>query len=248
MQSSSLNIGDVFITNEGYNAIVIDYKDRKNILIEFDDAYKYQMYVQAVHLRRGGVRNPYHPNVCGVGYTGVGPFKTKANGEHTLVYKKWHSMIHRCYDQKYIARSPTYEGCTVHKNWHNFQNFAEWYTNQKYYELDYQIDKDWLIEGNKIYSADTCVLSPRELNSLVRGHKREDSSVPIGVSYNKREERFKAYIRIDGHLKYLGSYNNADEASEVYQRHKKQQIKQKALEWRDKIDNRLYEALMLKAI
>lgn len=240
-----IKTGDIFITNENCQVKVIQYVDRKNVLIEFQDKHKHQTYVQVGHLVRGAVRNPYKPSVCGIGFTGVGRYAPKVNGKRTQVYSVWHSMFNRCYNPNQFEKNPTYQDCEVCEAWHNFQVFAEWYESQPFSNLDYEIEKDLLIEGNRVYSPTTCLLAPKAINSLFRGHKRIDENMPMGV-YQK-EHGFQSLIRMNGILVNLGFFNNAQDASNAYQKAKKEYVKQKALEWQNRIDERLFDALMAKA-
>lgn len=75
-------------------------------------------------------------------------------------------MFNRCYSDTYHIVQPTYIGCGVSEEFHNFQNFALWYNKIKYdCKYDLELDKDFLYEGNKIYSPATCCLLPTEINS-----------------------------------------------------------------------------------
>ena len=56
------------------------------------------------------------------------------------------------------------------------------------------------------------IVTPRD-NS--RNLKKESSSKYIGVSWNKREQKWRAYIYIDGKQKHLGYYIDEDEAGLV---------------------------------
>ena len=131
----------------------------------------------------------------GLGYYGNGRYVSKLDGKHTLAYKKWRAMIVRCYSEKYIfAEHPTYKDCTVCNQWHNFQNFAEWFENN-YYEIPGEImdlDKDILVEGNKVYSPDTCVIIPQFLNKIFNHTKNKKSGLPLGVKKNS-VNRYTAY-------------------------------------------------------
>lgn len=86
-------------------------------------------------------------------------------------------MIERCYDPKYQDRSPTYIGCSVDNEWLNFQNFAEWLTNHDYYNLGYDLDKDLLTKGSKIYSPLHCSLIPSEINVAIITEREDRKSV-----------------------------------------------------------------------
>lgn len=103
-------------------------------------------------------------------------------------------MMRRCYDPKYHEKEPTYKGCEVCKEWLNFQMFAEWYY-KNHYEIEGQricLDKDILLKGNKIYSADTCIFVPHRINSLFVKSYKLRGELPIGVSYHKRDKKFRA--------------------------------------------------------
>ena len=51
--------------------------------------------------------------------------------------------MRRCHDKnsKNFSRYGV-RGVTIQKDWYNFQNFAEWYTNQTYYGKGWDLDKD----------------------------------------------------------------------------------------------------------
>jgi hypothetical protein len=45
------------------------------------------------------------------------------------------------------------------------------------------LDKDILYKGNKIYSPDTCVFVPQEINALFVKNDANRGDLPIGVFY-----------------------------------------------------------------
>ena len=190
----------------------------------------------------------FKPTVQGVGYLGIGKFKSRdsVTQKQTVEYKTWLDMLKRCYNKEYQESKQTYKGCTVCLEWHNFQNFAEWYTSQEHYGKGYQLDKDWLVEGNKIYSPSTCVLAPKTINSLIVDNAAKRGKYPMGVVYNKKNRNFNAQININKTVK-LGVFQTAEEASKAYQKAKKNRIKEVALEWQDLIDERLFNAMMNRA-
>ena len=238
--------GDTFITNQGCIAKVIKYNSVSDIIIEFQDEFKHQANVLAHHLRRGSVKNPYFKSVCGVGCVGVGKYKPSVNSIHTPEYSAWKSMIRRCYSKNTHERQPTYKDCYVCDEWHNFQNFAEWYVKQPYYSDNYQLDKDLLVDGNKVYSPETCILAPALLNSILTDSAAIRGEYPIGVSFNKDSGKIFACISISKKKKFLGYYDDVNHAAEAYQIAKKEHLKQTALDWKDRIDERLFHALMRK--
>ena len=239
--------GYAFLTNGGCKAKVIDYVSSKNVRIQFLDEYGYQTITSTTHIKSGAVKNPYQPKVAGVGFVGVGKHIASVGTKSTEEYLLWKSMIYRCYDSNFHERQPTYKDCTVCDEWHNFQNFAEWYIKQEFNGCDYCLDKDLLIDGNKIYSPETCVLAPRQINNLFLDSSTIRGECPIGVCLEKRKNRFVAYIKKNGKHCYIGMFQTAEQASQAYQKAKKEYVKQKALEWQNRIDERLFNALMAKA-
>lgn len=142
-------IGDRYNTNNYGELEVIGYVNANNVLVRFADTGCYRS-ATADHIRNGKVKDYYKPNVYGVGYIGVGAYKSST---HPHAYKCWTRMMARCYCQDYQKRNKTYIGCKVSEHWHNFQNFAEWFYDN--YDDGLHLDKDILGDG-KLYSEKTC--------------------------------------------------------------------------------------------
>lgn len=133
---------------------VVDYVNSSSILIKFIET-GYETTVQITQLKKGNVKDRLKPSILGVGFIGDGKHKSRINGKNSKAYQVWKSMIFRCYCKKAQVKSPSYIGCSVTKEWHNFQVFAKWFY-QNHIE-GYQIDKDIKVEGNRVYSPDTCL-------------------------------------------------------------------------------------------
>lgn len=230
-------IGEKSISNQGYVLEIIDYIDfnRCKVLVNNHSVVDNVTYN---NFKLGGVGYVYHKSVCNVGFLGEG----KADFiSYSVPYKVWKSMIVRCYDNKYLQKQPTYKDVTVCEEWHNFQNFAKWFEeNWKPWMDNYwQLDKDILVKGNKIYSPDTCCFVPRELNSLIKCNYNKKSDLPIGVI----ERKGKFIARLGKDRNYIGSYTTLKEAFQAYKTTKEAYIKEASDKWKDKIDTRVYEAL-----
>lgn len=147
-----ISVGDILTNKEGCEYTVVKYNTPRNIEIKYNDVHGFEATVRADTIRLGSVRNPYKPRVCGVGYVGSGKYKsTKGCKLLSKCYDSWTDMLKRCYSEKSQVKQPTYIGCTVHKDWHNFQVFAEWYFSKEYGGKDgYHLDKDILNKGNKV--------------------------------------------------------------------------------------------------
>lgn len=189
-------IGEIFVTNEGYKIQIIDYLDTKNVLIKFVGRPEIQIWSTMQNIKNGQIKNPYHKSVYGKGYYGIGRYTARKNSVKTKEYIKWFSMFVRCYDEQYQSKQPTYIGCSVSDEFCNFQNFAEWYSHYVYpckYPLE--IDKDFLYEGNKIYSPSTCCLIPKEINNTINKHRHNVKI--MSKLYDKYKNEIPYYLRTE---------------------------------------------------
>lgn len=239
-----LSVGNVFSTNGGGDCVIIQYSNFDNILVEFLDVSKYRVKVRGSDLRKGKVKNLFYPSVCGIGYLGDGEFKSRVYNKKTEAYRCWCSMLARCYAPLKCKSKNAYKGCTVHEDWHNFQVFAKWYYNNKFKGQGYHLDKDILVKGNKLYSEKTCCLVPREINSLLLDNKASRGDYLQGVTFVEKNGSFLAQLRKYSKPFYIGCYQTEVLAAEAYKREKEAHVKAVALEWKDKIDEKVFITLM----
>ncbi len=106
------------------------------------------------------------------------------------------------------------------------------------------IDKDILCKGNKIYSPDACVVVPQNINKLFTKCNNSRGDLPVGVSYHKLNEKYIARCHVKGKLKHLGYYDSPEEAFYVYKNFKEKYIKEVAEEYKNKIPQKLYDAMV----
>ena len=245
-------LGELNISNEGYDMKIIEYNAYNDIWIEFQDRYKTKIHTTYYIFKNGSIKNPYHKTSYGVGYLGVGKYKCKKNGKITKCYKTWSHMLERCYDPYRLNEFPTYIDCYVCEEWHNFQNFAKWY-EENYYEVKEErmnLDKDILIKGNKIYSPETCIFVPQRINILFTKSDKTRGEYPIGIhKYSNNKIRVLCSIydgekgkKVKIHLGCF-SLNEILQAFTCYKNFKENYIKQVADEYKDLIPIKLYNAL-----
>ena len=55
--------------------------------------------------------------VYGKGINDMGKGWKRKNKENLRKYSLWHSMLCRCYDEKYHKKYPTYKNCYVCDRW-----------------------------------------------------------------------------------------------------------------------------------
>lgn len=132
-------------------------------------------------------------------------------------YRKWKTMLERCYSKEYQKRRPSYLGCTVDNKWHHFMAFREWMEQQEWEGKE--LDKDLLVKGNKKYSSDTCLFVSKQVNLFMTDSSATRGIYPIGVTVNK--SRYQARCReLGGKQKHLGLYDTPEEAHSAYKKFK----------------------------
>lgn len=216
------HVGNTYISCEGYTLEVIAGGSTSGkCTIQIDG--KITKEVEHYDAKRGLVKNPLHRTVLGVGYIGIGNFSKKAT---PIVYQLWQSMLTRVHGNP-IRES--YKDVKISDEWYNLQAFGEWFTSSNY-EQGWQLDKDLLSpKGYKLYSKDTCIFLPVELNSLLANETTKNSTGFPGVSV-RPNNRFKASIGKYG--KYIGTYDTAEEAFSGYVKARKLLVKELTMKYK----------------
>lgn len=182
-----LDLSKVYTSNFNGDFRIIKYNNHVNVEVEFI-ATGYKTTTRTSHILSGKIKDKLHPSVFGVGFNGVGKYKPSTNNKTTKSYDTWRSMMSRCYSKNYQHEKPTYAGCTVCKEWHNFQNFAKWF--ESYYIEGFELDKDIIFKGNKWYSPITCMFVSQNDNAIKAHAKSYKMINPKGETveiYNMRE-------------------------------------------------------------
>ena len=165
-------------------------------------------------------------------------------------YTVWYSMLQRCHNSKIHKQKPTYSGCAISDNFKSLTYFLDWAKQQVGHNSrdgegrKFNLDKDILIKGNKVYSEDTCCFVPREINVLFVSSRATRGANPVGVYYDKVRENYQAYVRVNGKRKHLGRFATPEEAFQAYKKAKEAHIKDVSNKWKEQIDIRVYNALM----
>ncbi len=192
-----------------------------------------------------GLEARMKPSVCGVGYLG-GNLELKAsyNGKKCPIYYAWVRMFERCYSKKFHRINPTYIGCTVSDEFKDYSKWREWYDNYQYKQDGWHLDKDLLVKGNKVYSKETCVFLPREINAVLTKATKSRGKHLVGVSYNKFNKKFHSSVSKYSKNTTLGYYDNEYDAYLAYKQAKEAYLKELADKYKDMLDPRAYDALM----
>ena len=166
--------------------------------------------------------------------------------ENKHIYKRWYDILYRCYSDKLHARAPSYIDCEACEEWQNFHSFLNWH-KKNYYEViidgkksKMDLDKDILVKHNKIYSPETCIYVPHEINTLIVNGKGNRGEYPVGVWLDKEKKKYRANIG----SKKLGTFNTVEQAFAVYKKEKEKKIKDMARTYKEHIPDKLYQAMV----
>jgi len=229
-------VGQRYTTNQG-DLEIIAYSTSKDCDVRFDDGTILKN-IHFVHIKNGSIKNPNFRSIAGVGFQGVGKYGFTKN---LNISQTWKGIIKRCYGKKESFEFPTYNNVSVCEEWHNFQNFAQWFEDNNV--QGFEIDKDILIKGNKIYSPETCAFVPHEINMIFRKIQKRGRLYPTGVYKNTKKRRFQISYPLKINQDFPGYFDTPEEAWETYKKIKETHIKNLADKWKDLIDPRVYEAL-----
>lgn len=229
-------VGDVFKNKYG-KCTIVELLPNKRCLIKWDD-YDSLCNVTRWNLNKGAVKPKEAQQRKKSLYTGKETiYPTKIHGKETDLFRIWRSMRKRC------GKWRNYMDCVVCQEWmHDFQAFAEWATPR--YIEGWELDKDILVKGNKTYSPSTCCFVPQHINSIFTNRKKNRGDCVIGVSYSKRYKLYATSVSEYCKGVYLGSYKDEISAFNTYKKEKERYIKEVANKYKDKLEPRVYDALM----
>lgn len=237
-------VGKVYKSLNSGDFTMLKYNGSKDVEIQFLKT-GYRKVAEMKEVRSGEIKDPYLASVFGVGVLGT-KYSSKVNGIQTKEYVLWCGMLQRCYSDTYKKKRPTYEGCKCSDNFLHYEYFYEWCHKQVGFNNEgWHLDKDLLIKGNKVYSEDSCVFIPAEINSLLIKSTASRGEHLIGVHWSNTNKAFRARVcKNKGKREYLGSFKTEIEAYNAYKQAKESFIKEQAEKWKGQIDDRAYNALM----
>lgn len=148
-------------------------------------------------------------------------------------YIKWVAMLARCY----FYKNNSYKGCSVCDEWLTLSKFKEWWS--KNYIEGWQLDKDILVKGNRIYSPQTCCFVPQEINAMftkrvLSGDKK--SVFPHKDGYGCLISRNNKTIRIYG-------FKTREEALAVHKKELEKHIHDLADKYKEQLAPNVYNIL-----
>lgn len=128
--------------------------------------------------------------------------------DHSPTFTSWHSMMQRCLNQNHHA----YQlygaiGITVCDEWKDFTNFLK---DMGVRPEGTSINR---INGAMIYSSDTCEWATYSVQAYDQKIRATNKSGVTGVCWDKRLDKWEAYISVDKKKISLGFYEEVSEAA-----------------------------------
>lgn len=161
-----ITTGDIFYHPKYGEYEVISYTNSKSVTIRFKRSGNIVIR-ESGDIRKLCVKDTEQPSVYGVGI--LGDIGTSYRGKRRLSYTFWTRMLKRCYCEKYHKVHPTYRDCEVCEEWQYYPNFHQWF--EENHIRGYDLDKDIKIDGNRVYSPETCLFVTREENTRKSNEK-----------------------------------------------------------------------------
>ena len=169
------------------------------------------------------------------------------DGKQLTSYHVWADILYRCHTARGHLDCPAYTDCYICEEWKRYSNFKKWF--DKNYVEGYQLDKDILVKGNRVYSPDTCCFVPNDINMLLT-KSRKRRAYPTGVHKHSQCNRYAAQMSIGNQNQYLGLYKTIEEAFRAYKEAKESYIRALASKHytQGQLAYNVYEALMNREI
>lgn len=177
-----------------------------------------------------------------VGIYRSGKYQATTNGKTNVSYRTWADMLERCYVSRKQDKCPTYKGCSVVSEWREYQLFAEWFS--QHYQHGWDLDKDAMFHGNKIYSPEFCVYLPHQINSQFSYKNHNGGKYPVGVTYIGKTGKFLARLSICGVTRNVGTFSSPDKAHARWVECKKKEMARLCDVWGHLLDDRIIVALL----
>ena len=223
--------GTQFQTRLSGVCTVIKYENARSIYVMFEDGTVTK--VTGGNLCSGSINNPNRPTVFGFGINDI-EVKDFTDKRYVL----WHSIIRRSYSDVYHKNKPSYKDVNVSEEWRRLSNFIKDVEKLPNFDMalseNWEIDKDLLGDGKKLYSKETCCFLPRELNTLFT--RESTKGLKKGVFYNKRLNKFTSSINKGGKVRHhIGVYQTEAEAHLAYCKEKQKHLDGLILKYDDKL-------------
>ena len=131
----------------------------------------------------------------------------------TKLYKIWANIKDRTLNPKHKQYNDYGgRGITICDEWLDIHNFYNWAMSNGYSD-ELSIDR---IDNDGNYEPSNCRWTTRTIQQRNQRIQKNNTSGYKGVSYDKKANKNKAYIKINKKLKHLGSFLTKEEGAIAY--------------------------------
>lgn len=230
-------IGYTYTTYKGVSMEIVNYTESENSydVVSLDTGSVFKGKSRCEIYKR---KNFLDPKAKGVNKTSLGEYRESSL--RSQAYSVWKGIIDRCYNpNNHLYHRYGGRGVKVSNDWKVFRNFLDWYEDKALNVLGdartYDIDKEILTNGGKLYSAEACCFIPRRLNRLLSTSNKIRGKHPIGVSWSEERQKFQAGLKIGEGIRIaLGRFDTEYEAFAAYKDAKEKLIRELADEYFEK--------------
>ena len=254
-------IGEVVETKSGWTLEIIEYLDAHNVKVRWQDGS--EVWTNLIDIKNRSIVPLNKPSVFGVGVYGEGKYVPRNRKPREgqveapkAAFRSWQQLMKRMWSSNKHDRknSKRYSHVSVCDEWNNFQNFCSWAVEQVGFDnvesngRAWCLDKDILFEGNSIYSPDTCVFVPNEVNAFFSITTNDEESFGTNFIEPKFKNAKDGFISrctnpITKEREYLGYFDTIREANEVYVKRKNEFARLLADKWDGVLDSRVIDSL-----
>lgn len=176
------------------------------------------------------------------------PYKTKYrndNGEMVRCpyYSRWSHLLRRCLSHSFKSKNPTYQDCSICKEWLLFSSFKAWMIKQDW--QGNELDKDIIIPGNKLYSPETCLFVNSEVNNIILSRSNKRGEYKQGVVKVAGSGSYRARCKVNGKDKHIGTFKTENEAFQAYKDFKYSLIAELASRQNSKVRKALLDYVII---
>ena len=126
------------------------------------------------------------------------------------MYSTWLNMLDRCYNKNFKQFNDYGgRGIIVCEDWLDIKNFVDWVENKSNWAEGLTLDR---IDNDKGYNPDNCTFSTRTIQSINQRQQINNTSGYVGVTWDKRRNKWSARVHIFKRGKHIGYYLSKEEA------------------------------------
>jgi hypothetical protein len=153
----------------------------------------------------------------------------------------WQNIKRRCFSNKFHEDFPTYKDCEIHPDWYNFQVFAKWFYENNV--KGFQLDKDLLVPGNKVYGPDTCCFLPSIINTQFQ-YRSKKSEYGLGVSKDCNKYYIDILENIGDKKRVRVTFDELVDAQNAYKDYKESLIRKLTEIFKEQLPHNVYNILI----